>query len=169
MRAGEAVVIVRVRARGNTGSSRLSSHGSTSVTAWRPARTSLPPSGPAASCTFGFTLSGRSPRRVQRSSSSRHDAPRPPAEGGSKTMPKVPKRFERIDALFVQNASSFTSDGKTMTLHRLADATVYFADRPLREAGQVLSRRFVELWDEDDASGFAAAAPTAVLAFVEGA
>jgi hypothetical protein len=84
-------------------------------------------------------------------------------------MPKVPERFERIDALFVQNASSFSSDGKTMTLHRLADATIYFADRPLREAGQVLSRRFVELWDEDDASGFAAAAPTAVLAFVEGA
>src|SRR5437879_4260421 len=38
--------------------------------------------------------------------------------------------LERIDALFVQSASSSSSEEGTVTLHGLTDSTVYFADRP---------------------------------------
>jgi hypothetical protein len=54
----------------------------------------------------------------------------------------VEPQLERIDALFVQGAARFTSRQGTMTLHGLADSTVYFADRPRREIGHSPSRRF---------------------------
>jgi hypothetical protein len=73
---------------------------------------------------------------------------------------------ERIDALFVQSATSFTSAPGTITLHGLADSTVYFADRPRREIGHIASLRFVELWSED-ASSLAADPPNAVLSFLD--
>ena len=73
---------------------------------------------------------------------------------------------ERIDALFVQSASSFTSAPGTITLHGLADSTVYFADRPRREIGHIASLLFVELWSED-ASNLAADPPNAVLSFLD--
>jgi len=73
---------------------------------------------------------------------------------------------ERIDALFVQSATSFTSAPGTITLHGLADSTVYFADRPRREIGHIASLLFVELWSED-ASNLAADPPNAVLSFLD--
>ena len=54
---------------------------------------------------------------------------------------------ERIDALFVQSATGFTSEGETITLRGLAESTVYFADRPRREVGHMRSSSFIELWD----------------------
>ncbi len=54
---------------------------------------------------------------------------------------------ERIDALFVQSATGLTSEGGTVTLHGLAESTVYFADRPRREVGHMRSSSFIELWD----------------------
>ena len=54
-------------------------------------------------------------------------------------------QLERIDALFVQSATGFSSDGDSVTLHGVADSTVYFADRPRREIGHIPSRRFVSL------------------------
>ena len=56
-------------------------------------------------------------------------------------------QVERIDALFVQSATAFSSGPGTITLHGLAGSTVYFADRPRREIGHIPSRRFVELWE----------------------
>ena len=56
-------------------------------------------------------------------------------------------QVERIDALFVQSATAFSSGPGTITLHGLADSTVYFADRPRREIGHIPSHRFVELWE----------------------
>jgi hypothetical protein len=75
-------------------------------------------------------------------------------------------QVERIDALFVQSATTFTSGPGTITLHGLADSTVYFADRPRREIGHIPSHRFVELW-ESGPSSFAVDPPNAVLSFLE--
>jgi hypothetical protein len=73
---------------------------------------------------------------------------------------------ERIDALFVQSATGFTSEGGTVTLHGLADSTVYFADRPRREVGHMRSSSFIELWDVGVYS-FAVDPPNAVLSFLD--
>ena len=72
----------------------------------------------------------------------------------------------RIDALFVQNSSAFSSHDDEITLHGVADATVYFSDRPRREAGHMPSARFLELWD-DDTTSFAVEPPHAVLSFLD--
>jgi hypothetical protein len=75
-------------------------------------------------------------------------------------------QVERIDALFVQSATAFSSGPGTITLHGLADSTVYFADRPRREIGHIPSHRFVELW-EPGAGSFAIDPPNAVLSFLD--
>ena len=75
-------------------------------------------------------------------------------------------QVERIDALFVQSATAFSSAPGTITLHGLADSTVYFADRPRREIGHIPSSRFVQLW-EAGASNFSVDPPNAVLSFLE--
>ena len=74
--------------------------------------------------------------------------------------------MERIDALFVQSATAFSSSPGTITLHGLADSTVYFADRPRREIGHIPSHRFIELW-EAGANSFAVDPPNAVLSFLD--
>lgn len=76
------------------------------------------------------------------------------------------KEAGRIDALFVQSSSAFSSDEGEITLRGLAEATVYFSDRPRREAGHLPSKRFLELWD-DDTTNFVAEPPHAVLSFLE--
>jgi hypothetical protein len=53
-----------------------------------------------------------------------------------------------------------------MTLHGLAESTVYFADRPRREIGHIPSRRFVELWAVG-AHSFAVDPPNAVISFLD--
>ena len=75
-------------------------------------------------------------------------------------------QVERIDALFVQSATAFSSAPGTITLHGLADSTVYFADRPRREIGHIPSSRFVQLW-EAGASNFSVDPPNAVLSFLD--
>jgi hypothetical protein len=75
------------------------------------------------------------------------------------------KDLDRIDALFVQNGAAFSAHDGDITLHGIADATVYFANRPRREAGHMPSQRFLELWDEGEES-FATDPPHAVLAFL---
>jgi hypothetical protein len=73
--------------------------------------------------------------------------------------------LERIDALFVQSATGLTSESGTVTLHGLAESTVYFADRPRREVGHMRSSSFIELWDVGVHS-FAFDPPNAVLSFL---
>jgi hypothetical protein len=98
----------------------------------------------------------------------RHEAG---AEDGHKTLGKpvnlASAAHERIDALFVQSATGFTSEGALITLHGLAESTVYFADRPRREVGHMRSSSFVELWDVG-AYSFAVDPPNAVLSFLDG-
>jgi len=71
-----------------------------------------------------------------------------------------------MEALFVQTAASMTSDRGTITLQGLAPSTLYFADRPQREVGHLLSRHFVANWAAGDNS-FAVNPPNAVLSFAE--
>ena len=75
-------------------------------------------------------------------------------------------QLERIDALFVQSATGFSSDADTVTLHGLADSTVYFADRPRREIGHIPSSRFVSLWAAG-VNSFAVDPPNAVISFLD--
>jgi len=74
---------------------------------------------------------------------------------------------ERIDALFVQSATGFTSEAATITLRGLAESTVYFADRPRREVGHMRSSSFIELWDVGVYS-FGIDPPNAVVSFLDG-
>ena len=75
-------------------------------------------------------------------------------------------QLERIDALFVQGAARFSSTEDTITLHGLADSTVYFADRPRREIGHIPSHKFAELWAAGVHS-FAVDPPNAVISFLD--
>jgi hypothetical protein len=77
-----------------------------------------------------------------------------------------PAGHERIDALFVQSATGLTSASGSITLHGLAESTVYFADRPRREVGHMRSSSFLELWKEGSYS-FAVDPPNAVLSFLD--
>ena len=89
---------------------------------------------------------------------------------GYKTLGKTvnlgSSTHERIDALFVQSATGFTSEGGTVTLHGLGESTVYFADRPRREVGHMRSSSFIELWDVGVYS-FGIDPPNAVLSFLD--
>ena len=82
-----------------------------------------------------------------------------------KTVNPGSATHERIDALFVQSATGFTSEGTTITLHGLAESTVYFADRPRREVGHMRSSSFIALWDVG-VYRFAIDPPNAVLSFL---
>ena len=76
------------------------------------------------------------------------------------------QQLEDMEALFVQTAASMTSDRGTITLHGLSPSTLYFADRPQRDVGHMMSRHFVANWAEGDNS-FAENPPNAVLSFAE--
>jgi hypothetical protein len=76
------------------------------------------------------------------------------------------QQLEDMQALFVQTAASMTSDRGTITLRGLSPSTLYFADRPHREVGHMLSRHFVANWAEGDNS-FADNPPNAVLSYAE--
>ena len=81
-------------------------------------------------------------------------------------MANARKQPAPIDALFVQSGSAFSAKEGEITVHGLAEATVYFTDRPRREAGHLSSARFLELWN-DDSGSFAVEPPNAVLSFLE--
>jgi hypothetical protein len=85
---------------------------------------------------------------------------------GNKVARSSEGQVERIDALFVQSATGFSSGHGTVTLHGLNGSTVYFADRPRREIGHLPTRRFVELWDAG-VNSFAVDPPDAVLSFLD--
>jgi hypothetical protein len=71
-----------------------------------------------------------------------------------------------IEAMFVQLASGLTTSDRTMTLHGLGPATLFFADRPERVVGHISSAKFVNQWGEGDNS-FAEDPPNAVVSFME--
>jgi hypothetical protein len=70
-----------------------------------------------------------------------------PQSGASAAEP--PSNMVEMPAanwLFVQTGSSFTSDGKTLTIHGVAPQTLMFSDRPERMTGDVLTGKFVDYW-----------------------
>jgi hypothetical protein len=50
--------------------------------------------------------------------------------------------------LFVQVGTSFTSDGKTLTIKGVTPQTLMFSDRPERMTGDVITSKFVEYWSK---------------------
>jgi hypothetical protein len=62
------------------------------------------------------------------------------------------QQLEDMEALFVQTAASMTSDRGTITLHGLSPSTLYFADRPQRDVGHMMSSHFVANWAAGDNS-----------------
>jgi hypothetical protein len=76
------------------------------------------------------------------------------------------QQLEDMEALFVQTAAGMTSGRGTITLQGLSPSTLYFADRPQREVGHMLSGQFIANWAEGDNS-FAKDPPNAVLSFAE--
>ncbi len=73
---------------------------------------------------------------------------------------------ENIEAMFVQSARALTSDSHSVTLHGLAHATLFFADRPQRVVGHLSSQRFISQWGEGE-NNFADDPPNAVISFLE--
>jgi len=67
----------------------------------------------------------------------------------------------KVELLFVQNATSGSFDGTTLTL-RDVGPTLFFSDRPERIAGQVGTSDFVGHWTKG-ADNFAASPPNATL------
>ena len=105
-------------------------------------------------------------REVARSPVRHEDSRLGAGETQQETVNAESARNERIDALFVQSATGLTSESGTVTLHGLAESTVYFADRPRREFGHMRSRTFIELWDVGVYS-FGVDPPNAVLSFLD--
>jgi hypothetical protein len=68
---------------------------------------------------------------------------------------------KKVELLFVQNATSGSFDGKTLTL-RGVGPTLFFSDRPERITGQVGTSDFVGHWTKG-ADNFAASPPNATL------
>lgn len=65
-------------------------------------------------------------------------------------------------ALFVLNARGATLQGNKLVLTGIAPSSVMFADRPVRAAGHVLTKHFVEEWAEGSDS-FAKDPPNATV------
>jgi hypothetical protein len=76
------------------------------------------------------------------------------------------EELEEEESMFVQTARGISSDGATVTLEGVAPSTLYFSDRPQREAGQMATTDFVDLWGEGENS-FETDPPNAVLSFLE--
>lgn len=74
---------------------------------------------------------------------------------------------DQIEAMFVQLARGLTSSDHRVTLHGLAHATLFFADRPERVVGHMSSKKFVSQWGVGENS-FADDPPNAVVSFLEG-
>jgi hypothetical protein len=54
---------------------------------------------------------------------------------------------DKVELLFVQNSTSGSYDGKTLTLKGVGP-TIYFSDRPQRITGQVRTAEFIGHWDK---------------------
>lgn len=71
------------------------------------------------------------------------------------------EKSDPVQLLFVQNGTSGSFDGKTLTLKGIGP-TIFFSDRPQRIAGQVRTAEFVGHWDKGS-DNFAENPPNATL------
>jgi hypothetical protein len=69
--------------------------------------------------------------------------------------------------LFVQSAKSFTfADGK-LSLHGVSPHTIYFTDRPVRIAGHILVKDYID-WGREAKDSFTKDPPNATLSIIAG-
>lgn len=86
---------------------------------------------------------------------------------GLSAAAKPPKADAKPSLLFAQTAMGGRFDGKTLKLKNLSRTTLYFADRPSRVAGHVVTSDFFKLWKQGDDS-FEKVPPNAVVSVIEG-
>lgn len=63
------------------------------------------------------------------------------------TPPAAAPAAEKVELLFVQNSTSGSYDGRTLTLKGVGP-TIFFSDRPQRITGQVRTAGFIGHWDK---------------------
>lgn len=80
-------------------------------------------------------------------------------------MPK--KQASTLQFLFVQSAKSFTyADGK-LSLHGISPYTIYFTDRPVRIAGHITVKDYID-WGRDAKDSFTKSPPNGTLSIISG-
>jgi hypothetical protein len=53
---------------------------------------------------------------------------------------------DKVQLMFVQSAESFKADGRTLRLVNVSPQTVWFTDRPVRQAGHVTMSNYLKEW-----------------------
>jgi len=80
---------------------------------------------------------------------------------GSRAQP-APAAQAKAQYMFVQNADGVAFEGNKLILKDVSPATIYFTDRPVRDAGHVTTKDFMGMWNEGQDS-FAKDPPNASL------
>jgi hypothetical protein len=84
-------------------------------------------------------------------------APAPDTKAAPKTTTAPKAQY-----MFVQNAEGVKFEGNKLVLKGVNPATIYFTDRPIRQAGHVKTKDFMGMWSEGQDS-FAKDPPNASL------
>ena len=90
-------------------------------------------------------------------SQAQEQAPAPTGTAAPKTAAQPKAQY-----MFVQNADNVSVDGNKLILKGVDPATIYFTDRPIRQAGHVKTKDFMGMWNEGQDS-FAKDPPNASL------
>ena len=84
-----------------------------------------------------------------------------------KAQDKPKKQESSPQFLFVQSAKSFTfADGK-LSLHGVSPHTIYFTDRPVRIAGHITVKEYID-WGRDAKDSFTKNPPNGTLSIIAG-
>lgn len=73
---------------------------------------------------------------------------------------------QECEALFVQNARSVSVDKNTFTLKGVGPTVIYFCDRPVRMAGHLSLKEFMDSWTQRK-DNFSDNPPNAVLSVID--
>ena len=74
---------------------------------------------------------------------------------------------QECEALFVQNANSVSVDKNTFTMKGVGPTVIYFCDRPVRMAGHLSLKEFMDSWTQRK-DNFSDNPPNAVLSVIDG-
>jgi hypothetical protein len=84
-----------------------------------------------------------------------------------KAQDKPKEQISSPQFLFVQSAKSFTfADGK-LSLHGVSPNTIYFTDRPVRIAGHITVKEYID-WGRDAKDSFTKNPPNGTLSIIAG-
>lgn len=74
----------------------------------------------------------------------------------------------KVQVMFVQSAESFKADGKTLRLVNVSPQSVWFTDRPVRQAGHLTMPNYMKEWTAAaGADNFSKDPPNATLSVYE--